>query len=110
MEEHARADTIHDRFDGAALAGGVAPLEDDDRWDDYTKARDEMFAATDTSWAPWYVAISEDKQRVRLNVITHLLKHIRYKAIKAPKVKLPERKIGRYKAIDYPFKYVPEEF
>jgi len=85
-------------------------LKSYDRWDDYTKARDEMFAATDTSWAPWYVAISEDKQRVRLNVITHLLKHIRYKAIKAPKVKLPERKIGRYKAIDYPFKYVPEEF
>jgi polyphosphate kinase 2 len=85
-------------------------LKSYDRWDDYTKARDEMFAATDTSWAPWFVAISEDKQRVRLNVITHLLKHIPYKAIKTPKVKLPERKIGRYKAADIPFKYVPEVF
>jgi len=80
------------------------------RWDDYTKARDEMFAATDTSWAPWFVAISEDKQRVRLNVITHLLKHIPYKAIKSPKIKLPQRKIGRYKAADIPLKYVPEVF
>jgi len=81
-----------------------------DRWDDYTKARDEMFVATDTSWAPWFVAISEDKKRVRLNVISHLLAHIPYKKIKAPKIKLPDRKIGRYKAIDFPFKYVPAKF
>ena len=50
-----------------------------DRWDDYTKARDEMFAATDNPWAPWFVARSEDKKRVRLNVISHLLKHVPYK-------------------------------
>ena len=81
-----------------------------DRWDDYTKARDEMFAATDSSWAPWFVARSEDKKRVRLNVISHLLKHVPYKAIPAPKIKLPDRKIGRYKAVDVPFKYVPERF
>jgi polyphosphate kinase 2 (PPK2 family) len=81
-----------------------------DRWDDYTKARDEMFAATDTSWAPWFVARSEDKKRVRLNVISHLLKHVPYKSPPAAKVKLPKRRIGRYKAADYPFKYVPEQF
>jgi len=81
-----------------------------DRWDDYTKARDEMFAATDTSWAPWFVARSEDKQRVRLNVISHLLKHVPYKALPAAKVKFPERKVGRYKAVDFPFKYIPEVF
>jgi polyphosphate kinase len=80
------------------------------RWDDYTKARDEMFAATDNPWAPWYVARSDDKKRVRLNVISHLLKHVPYKDIPAPKVKLGKRKIGRYKAADYPFKYVPEKF
>ena len=81
-----------------------------DRWDDYTKARDEMFAATDTPWASWFVARSEDKKRVRLNVISHLLKHVPYKAVPPPKVKLPERKVGRYKAADIPFKYVPELF
>ncbi|MFO1313190.1 MAG: polyphosphate kinase 2 [Burkholderiales bacterium] len=80
------------------------------RWDEYTKARDEMFAASDTAWAPWYVAISEDKKRARLNVMTHILKHVPYKKIKAPKVTLPKRKIGRYKAADYPLKYVPEVF
>jgi len=81
-----------------------------DRWDDYTKARDEMFAATDSSWAPWFVARSEDKKRVRLNVISHFLKHVAYQEVEAPKVTLPKRKIGKYKAIDFPFKYVPEAF
>jgi polyphosphate kinase 2 len=79
-----------------------------DRWDDYTKARDEMFAATDTPWAPWFVARSEDKKRVRLNVISHLLKQVPYKTAPAEKVKLPKRKIGHYKGADYPFKFVPE--
>jgi type III restriction enzyme len=79
-------------------------------WMVETKARDEMFAATDTSWAPWYVARSEDKKRVRLNVISHLLKHVPYKASKTEKVRLPKRKIGRYKAADYPYKYVEERF
>src|SRR6185503_19492557 len=49
------------------------------RWDDYTKARDDMFAATDTAWAPWFVARSDDKRRVRLNIIEHLLGQIPYK-------------------------------
>ena len=79
------------------------------RWDDYTKARDEMFAATDTSWAPWYVATSEDKKRVRLNIISHLLSKIPYKEAPREKVELPERKVGRkYKSPDYPFKFIPE--
>jgi polyphosphate kinase len=85
-------------------------LKSYDRWDDYTKARDEMFAATDTGSAPWFVARSEDKKRVRLNVISHLLEHVPYKAIKADKVVLPKRRIGRYKSPDYSFKYVPERF
>ena len=48
------------------------------RWDDYSRARDEMFAASDTPWAPWYVAHSDDKKRARLNIITHLLDVIPY--------------------------------
>jgi len=85
-------------------------LKSYDRWDDYTKARDEMFAATDTSWAPWFVARSEDKKRVRLNVIRHLLKHVPYEEAPRKKVKLPKRKVGRYQGADYPFKYVPEHY
>jgi len=81
-----------------------------DRWDEYTEARDEMFAATDTEFAPWYVARSEDKRRVRLNVISHILEHVPYKEVETEKVELPKRKIGRYAPVDYPFKYVAECF
>jgi polyphosphate kinase 2 len=80
------------------------------RWDEYTEARDEMFSATDTPWAPWFVARSEEKKRVRLNVISHLLEQVPYKNLPMEKVKLPKRKVGRYKDIDYSFKYVPEQF
>ncbi len=85
-------------------------LKSYDRWDDYTKARDDMFAATDSSWAPWYVARSEDKKKVRLNVISHLLSKVPYRAVAREKVKLPKRKVGRYEAVDYPFKFIEERF
>jgi polyphosphate kinase 2 len=81
------------------------------RWYDYSRARDDMFKATDTSWAPWYVANSEDKKRVRLNIITHLLSHIPYEEPPREKVKLPKRgHAGGYKDPDYPYKFVPEKF
>src|SRR5690242_20112269 len=79
------------------------------RWYDYSRARDEMFHATDTPWAPWYVVHSDDKKRARLNVITHLLKHIPYENLPREKIKLPERqKAHGYKEPDYPYKLVPE--
>jgi len=81
------------------------------RWHDYSRARDDMFAATDTSWAPWYVARSEDKKKVRLNIISHLLSKIPYEDVPREKVKLPERgKAKGYKEPDYAYKYVPEKF
>ena len=79
------------------------------RWYDYSRARDEMFSATDTPWAPWYVVRSDDKRRARLNTITHLLHHIPYEDTPQEKVKLPDRqKPHGYKEQDYPYKYVPE--
>jgi len=81
------------------------------RWDEYTRARDEMFAGSDSPWAPWYVAISDDKKRARLNIISHLLGKIPYEEVPREKVKLPDRKkFGKYKSPDYPFKYIPEIF
>jgi len=61
------------------------------KWYEYSRARDAMFKATDTHFAPWYVVRSDDKRRARLNVITHILETIPYKKIKRPKVELPER-------------------
>ena len=79
------------------------------RWDDYTKARDDMFAASDTAWAPWYVASSEDKKRVRLNIISHLLSRIPYEAPPREKVKLPKRKVRAQPPAES-VKRVPEKF
>ncbi len=86
-------------------------LQSYSKWNDYSKARDEMFASTDTPWAPWFVAKSDDKKKVRLNIITHLLGRIPYKAAPRKKVVLPKRqKEGAYKSPDYPFKYIPEVY
>jgi polyphosphate kinase 2 len=81
------------------------------RWYDYSRARDEMFAATDTDFAPWYVARTDDKKRARLNIITHLLGKIPYKDAPREKVKLPKRqRAGGYRESDYPFKFIKERY
>jgi polyphosphate kinase 2 len=61
------------------------------RWYDYARARDEMFRATDTAWAPWYVVHSDDKKRARLNIISHLLSRIPYTPLERRDVVLPKR-------------------
>ena len=79
------------------------------RWYDYSRARDDMFKATDTSWAPWYVVRSDDKKRARLNVISHLLSLIPYEDLKREKPILPKREKARgYVDPNYPYKFVPE--
>jgi polyphosphate kinase len=81
------------------------------RWFDYSRARDEMFVATDTSWAPWYVVHSDNKRRARLNVLTHILSKIPYEELPRGKVELPNRQHrGDYKEPNYPFRLIPEVF
>ncbi|HTP66657.1 MAG TPA: polyphosphate kinase 2 [Geobacteraceae bacterium] len=104
---------LEGRIDDGRKIWKLSPmdLQSYSRWDDYTKARDEMFAMTDTAWAPWYVAKSDDKKRARLNIITHMLGRIPYKEAPREKVKLPNRqKNPKYKSPDYPFKFIPEVF
>jgi len=86
-------------------------LESYRRWYDYSRARDQMFQASDTAWAPWYVVRSDDKRRARLNVITHLLSRIPYKKLPRDKIELPKRqKAHGYREPDYPYKFIPEKF
>src|SRR5262245_10011005 len=81
------------------------------RWYDYSRARDDMIAATDRDYAPWYVARTDDKRRGRLNIITHFLGRIPYKNLPLDKVKLPKRqKRGGYRESDHPFRYIDEVF
>ena len=62
-----------------------------EKWYDYSRARDAMFAATDSKLCPWFIVPSDDKKRARLNVIHHILKQIPYAKVPKEKVKLPDR-------------------
>jgi polyphosphate kinase 2 len=70
-------------------------LKSYNRWYDYSRARDEMIAATDTEWAPWFVAFTDDKKRAKLNVIAHLLSQVPYESLPRKKVTFPKRQAAR---------------
>jgi polyphosphate kinase 2 len=109
MDEQTRR--LESRIDDGRKIWKLSPMDllSYSRWYDYSRARDDMFKATDTAWAPWYVVPSDDKKRARLNLITHLLSKIPYKRVPREKVKLPKRqKPHGYRNPDYPFKYVRE--
>jgi hypothetical protein len=79
------------------------------RWYDYSRARDNMFQATDTGWAPWFVVRSDDKKRARLNIISHFLRQIPYEELPREKTELPKRqKPDGYVEPDYAYRRVPE--
>lgn len=85
-------------------------MESINRWDEYSKAKDEMFIHTDTSMAPWHIVESEDKKRSRINVISHLLETVPYEASKPFVPELPER--AGQDQVERPsrgeFRYVPD--
>jgi polyphosphate kinase 2 len=104
---------LESRIDDGRKIWKLSPmdLKSYSRWYDYSRARDDMFAATDTDFAPWFVVRSDNKRRARLNLITHLLGQIPYKELPREKVKLPKRqKPDDYREPDHPFKFVDEIF
>lgn len=111
VSEEEQTHRLQARIDDGRKTWKLSPmdLKSYSRWYDYSRARDEMFKATDTPWAPWFVVRSDDKKRARLNTISHLLHHIPYEAMPKEKVKLPKRQGGHgYREPEYPFKFVPE--
>jgi polyphosphate kinase 2 len=81
------------------------------RWYDYSRARDAMFAASDTAWAPWHVAHTNDKKRARLNIISHLLGQVPYKPLAPRDITLPRRqRPSGYVEPDLPLHYIPTPF
>jgi polyphosphate kinase 2 len=66
-------------------------LESRTRWVEYSKAKDDMFAHTDTKQSPWFVVEADDKRRARLNVISHLLSLIPYEDLTPARIELPPR-------------------
>ena len=104
---------LQDRISDPRKIWKLSPmdLKSYSRWYDYSRARDEMFAASDLEFAPWYVARSDDKKRARLNIIAHLLSKIPYERTKPEKIKLPERQKRRgYREPEHPLRYVQERF
>ncbi len=104
---------LESRIDDGRKVWKLSPmdLKSYSRWYDYSRARDEMFSKTDTPYAPWYVANANDKKRVRLNIISHLLSLIPYEEPPREKVKLPKRQDpGDYRETNHFFKYIPEKF
>ena len=93
MEEQQRR--FQDRIDDDRKKWKLSPMDTESfhLWYDYSCARDAMFAATDTEFAPWYVVPSDSKKHARLNCISHLLSQIPYKELPRPKVKLGKRSL-----------------
>jgi polyphosphate kinase len=78
---------------------------------DYCRARDAMFAATDTAWAPWFVVDNDVKKRGRLNIISHLLSQIPYKPLPPQDVKMPRKPSARgYSEPNLPLHRIPTPF
>lgn len=102
---------LEDRIDDPRKIWKLSPmdLKSYTLWNEYSKARDDMFSATDTAWAPWHLARSNDKRKARLNIIEHILGAIPYKSVPRDKVKLPRRKLDKAaQELRRPVKDVPE--
>ena len=113
MSPEEQTKRLEERIDDGRKIWKLSPRDVDSysRWYDYSRARAEMFAASDTPHAPWYVVRSDDKRRARLNLIAHLLDHVPYERVPREKVKLPPRqKPHGYEEPDHPFRYVEERF
>ncbi len=81
------------------------------RWYDYSRARDAMFAATDTPESPWYVVKANNKRQARLNLISHFLSQVPYEEVPREPIKFPKRQAaGKYVEPDYPYRYIPEKY
>jgi polyphosphate kinase len=104
---------LEDRIEDARKIWKLSPmdLKSYNRWYDYSRARDDMFAATDTEFAPWYVATTDDKRRAHLNIISHFLSKIPYKSVPREKIKLPKRQgRGSYREPERPVRHIDEVY
>jgi polyphosphate kinase len=111
QEEQTRR--IESRIDDPRKVWKLSPmdLKSYSRWYDYSRARDEMFAATSTESAPWYVADSNNKKRARLNIISHLLEQLPYDSPPRERVVLPAReKPNGYREPDHSHRYIPANY
>ena len=113
VSEEEQTKRLKDRAEDGRKLWKLSPMDmkSYSRWYDYSRARDEMFEATDTGQAPWFVARTDDKRRGRLNIIRHVLDHVHYEELPREKIKFPKRQKAKgYVEPKYPYKYVEERY
>ncbi len=111
VDQEQQTKRLQDRLTDGRKLWKLSPmdLESYRHWYDYSRARDQMFAATDTDANPWYVVNAHDQRQARLNCIAHLLSQIPYADAARVEITLPERlPRGDYHESDHPFRFVPE--
>jgi polyphosphate kinase len=99
VSDDVQEERFHDRIHNPAKRWKLSPMDMAARskWVEYSRAKDEMFAFSDTEESPWNVVDADDKYCARLNTISHLLQQIPYEPVKQPKIELPPRqKAGSY--------------
>jgi polyphosphate kinase len=104
---------LKSRFEDGRKIWKLTPmdLKSYSKWYDYSRARDEMFAATDTDFAPWRVAPSDRKKNVRLNIISDILQRIPYEDLPREKLRLPKRqKAGDYVDPNIPVQVIEQRY
>ncbi len=111
VSEEEQTRRLQDRIEDGRKLWKLSPmdLESYSRWYDYSHARDEMFAASDRDVAPWYVVPSDDKKRARLNILSHILRHIPYEELPRRKIELPKRQKAKgYVPSEHPLRIIPD--
>jgi polyphosphate kinase len=99
VSDHEQEKRFQERIKDPTKRWKISPMDlyAREKWVDYSKAKDDMFAATDIPESPWHVVEADDKKRARLNFISHLLATVPYEDLPDEKIKLPPRQ----QAIDY---------
>lgn len=112
VSQDVQAERFEKRIDDPRKQWKLSPmdLQAQEKWDEYTEAKDNMFLATDSKHAPWFVVNSDNKKSARLNCISHLLSQIPYKDVPFKKPKIKTMKKSKYKPINYKYNVVPEKF
>jgi polyphosphate kinase 2 len=114
IDDETQEQRFQQRIDDPRRRWKLSPMDVEarSRWVEYSRARDTMLEATDTTHAPWHVVDANVKRHARLNVISHLLSSIPYKDLTPEPIELPERQ----PAGDYvppareSFTWVPERY
>ncbi len=113
VSEEEQTRRLQSRVDDGRKLWKLTPMDmkSYSRWYDYSRARDDMFKATDTDHAPWIVVPSDDKRRAQLNLISHILDSVPYEDLPREKVRFPKRQPqGDYRESDHPFRYVKNRY